>query len=117
MVQRVKRGIDLRRWVITNSARSEGGNTRLWRKIRQRILIRDGYACQYCGVDELKELTIDHIVPLARNGTDDDSNLITACKRCNFSKGAKMGQFFGSARKPPTLPSLFSPPNESKSHA
>lgn len=33
--------------------------------------------------------TIDHIVPLAKNGTDDESNLQLACGRCNRKKGAR----------------------------
>lgn len=31
---------------------------------RSNLLLRDGYACQYCGSSG--ELTIDHVVPQAR---------------------------------------------------
>lgn len=77
------------------SARANGG-TRLWSKIRERILIRDGYCCQYCGQEDAR--TVDHILPISKGGTDDPDNLVAACSRCNYSKGNRIGQFFGSAR-------------------
>lgn len=52
---------------------------------KQRIKKRDGYHCLRCGSPY--QLTIDHIVPLAKGGhpTDDD-NLQTLCSRCNGQK-------------------------------
>lgn len=55
---------------------------------RTRIWCRDLHECQYCGARD-KPLTIDHVIPESRGGTDDDSNLVTACKSCNSSKGTK----------------------------
>jgi len=95
------------------SARANGG-TRLWSKIRARILIRDGYCCQYCGSEDAT--TVDHVIPISKGGTDDPDNLVAACSRCNYSKGNRMGQFFGHGRTPLTLPFLFSPEQESTSH-
>mmetsp|Transcript_17837 Transcript_17837/g.35963 ORF Transcript_17837/g.35963 Transcript_17837/m.35963 type:complete len:93 (-) Transcript_17837:565-843(-) len=54
--------------------------------------------CYYCGkrvrkVDwssnyNGKDLaTVDHVVPLARGGTDHPSNLVVSCKPCNVKKG------------------------------
>lgn len=40
--------------------------------------------CAYCGSTE--NITIDHIVPLARGGTHEASNLAPACFPCNSSK-------------------------------
>lgn len=94
------------------SARANGG-TRAWSKIRERILIRDGYLCQYCGSDAT---TVDHVIPISKGGTDEPDNLVAACTRCNYSKGNRMGQFFGTARTPLTLPFPFSPTQESTSH-
>ena len=34
-----------------------------------------------------KELSIDHIVPLCRDGTHDEANLQTLCRSCNSKKG------------------------------
>ena len=95
------------------SARANGG-TRLWSKIRLRILIRDGYCCQYCGSEDAT--TVDHVLPISKGGTDDSDNLVAACTRCNYSKGNRMGQFFGQPRTPLTLPFLLSQANESTSH-
>lgn len=54
---------------------------------RFAILERDNFTCQYCGrgAPEVK-LHVDHIVAVARGGTDDESNLLTACRDCNFGK-------------------------------
>jgi 5-methylcytosine-specific restriction endonuclease McrA len=57
-------------------------------KTRQRILCRDLHECRYCGARD-EPLTIDHIWPAAYGGSDDDDNLLTCCKTCNSSKGAK----------------------------
>ena len=43
--------------------------------------------CQYCGASS--DLTVDHIIPKSRGGTDSWDNLITACKNCNNKKGNK----------------------------
>ncbi|MFD1505268.1 HNH endonuclease [Georgenia yuyongxinii] len=54
-----------------------------WQAIRLRILQRDGYTCAYCGREAD---TVDHIVAKANGGTDDESNLIAACRTCNGYK-------------------------------
>lgn len=44
-------------------------------------------ACHYCGGRfEPAQLTMDHVVPLARGGTSVKSNLVPACSACNASK-------------------------------
>jgi hypothetical protein len=43
--------------------------------------------CIYCGSKE--DLTVEHILPLARGGPDTADNAIRACKTCNSKKGAK----------------------------
>jgi len=53
---------------------------------RKNILRRDGYKCSYCGRGDLT-LTLDHIVPKARGGTDSWDNLVSACTKCNNKKG------------------------------
>lgn len=52
---------------------------------RQNIFRRDQFSCQYCGSG--KNLTLDHIVPRSKGGKSSWINLITACKRCNTTKG------------------------------
>lgn len=44
--------------------------------------------CYYCGKKfPFKELTLDHIVPLARGGTTTPGNVVPACRACNKNKG------------------------------
>lgn len=52
-----------------------------------RLIERDGYVCVKCGA--LKNLSIDHIVPLSAGGGDSLENLQILCKSCNSRKGAK----------------------------
>ena len=43
--------------------------------------------CYYCKEKfHPSQLTMDHIIALARGGTSRKSNLVTACKKCNSSK-------------------------------
>lgn len=56
-------------------------------RVRFKVFRRDGFTCQYCGrVATDMELSIDHIIPVSKNGTNDDNNLITACMVCNRGK-------------------------------
>lgn len=86
---------------------------RLARKARQRgarvepvdpikVLARDGWRCQLCGVRTPKRLRgsfearapeLDHIVPIAAGGEHSYRNTQCACRQCNLTKAAKpMGQ-------------------------
>ncbi len=61
----------------------------VWRVIRERIFVRDDYTCQYCG-ERGGRLECDHKHPVARGGSHDDENLVTACRTCNRSKRDKL---------------------------
>jgi len=55
--------------------------------LRIRVMERDGYRCVYCGATSKEaRLQVDHIVPVARGGTSDSTNLVTACFDCNNGK-------------------------------
>ncbi|KAL6205298.1 PREDICTED: uncharacterized protein LOC101304737 [Fragaria vesca subsp. vesca] len=54
---------------------------------RKNILCRDSFTCQYCSSRE--NLTIDHVIPIARGGEWKWDNLVTACAKCNSKKGQK----------------------------
>jgi predicted DNA-binding protein (UPF0251 family)/rubredoxin len=60
------------------------------KQLRFKILDRDNFTCRYCGKNPKNAvgtiLEVDHIVPLSKGGTWDDSNLITACRDCNAGK-------------------------------
>lgn len=43
--------------------------------------------CYYCGrTVKPSELTMDHIVPIARGGQSSKGNVVTTCKECNNRK-------------------------------
>lgn len=58
------------------------------RKMRPEIIGRDGRLCRSCGTTQ--KLTVDHIVPLSRGGTNDLDNLQLLCRSCNSIKSAKV---------------------------
>lgn len=63
-------------------------------KLRKHIKERDNYTCMKCGNSVYKEpnllLEIDHIVPIAKGGMTEESNLQTLCWKCNRRKGSRM---------------------------
>jgi hypothetical protein len=59
----------------------------VWQRLRRFVFSRDGHRCQYCGTTD-GPMTCDHVLPLARGGSNDISNLTTACAPCNRSKGS-----------------------------
>lgn len=59
-----------------------------WESLRQTVFNRDNYICAYCG-EHIDNPDCDHVIPVSRGGSNDIGNLVTACKRCNQSKGDK----------------------------
>lgn len=56
---------------------------------RRRLLLEKyEYRCVACG--GCKDLQIDHIIPLAKGGTNNEENLQVLCATCNKSKGTKI---------------------------
>ena len=60
------------------------------RKLRQSQWWKDKIAkgiCHYCGGKFVPaDLTMDHIVPLARSGKSTKGNIVPSCKKCNTTK-------------------------------
>lgn len=57
---------------------------------REIIYHRDGFKCVNC--DSEIGLTLDHIIPSSRGGSNLEQNLQTLCKFCNNMKGDAVGQ-------------------------
>jgi 5-methylcytosine-specific restriction endonuclease McrA len=59
-------------------------------KIRFEVLQRDGNQCVKCGASPTKDketrLEVDHIIPVAKGGKNNMSNLQTLCQKCNLGK-------------------------------
>lgn len=62
-----------------------------WMATRRRILLRDGYACQCCGIVRMDN-EIDHRVPLEQSGSNEDGNLWVLCTECHKTKTRKEAQ-------------------------
>ncbi len=58
------------------------------RPSRALIYKRDRNTCQYCG--STTRLTIDHVIPRSKGGTDTWENLVVACSKCNTEKSDKL---------------------------
>jgi hypothetical protein len=59
------------------------------RRLRFEILRRDAHTCRYCGGQAPDvQLTVDHVIPRVLGGSDDPTNLVTACKDCNSGKSS-----------------------------
>lgn len=58
--------------------------------LRYQILQRDGFRCCTCGRSPVQHgvvLHVDHIVAVAKGGTNEPSNLRALCAECNLGKG------------------------------
>lgn len=53
------------------------------------VFRRDDYTCRYCGKNDVP-LTVDHIVLWEHMGATVEDNLISACRKCNKTRGNMM---------------------------
>ena len=87
-------------WHSGEFVRIPDENPRRWDDIRKTvsplIFERDGLRCVYCRSAE--GLTVDHRFPRARGGSNDPQNLVTACRYCNSSKGARTPEEWRAGR-------------------
>ena len=69
----------------TKLANLEGGNSRfIPRDVRQRVWQRYGGRCAECGATTYLEF--DHIIPVAKGGSNTDANIQLLCRMCNSKK-------------------------------
>jgi 5-methylcytosine-specific restriction endonuclease McrA len=111
-IAKVRRRRYLERQQATNNQvaaewrrRNPGKNAEILNRRRARLLgqfvapvdpkeirERDGGICQLCGepIDDPKQRSIDHIVPLALGGTHEPANVQLAHRTCNSRKGPRL---------------------------
>jgi 5-methylcytosine-specific restriction endonuclease McrA len=81
-------------WVAKPVTREEG----------LRILERDRFRCQYCGLDgkasfeSALAMGVDFVVPRARRGKKNARNLVACCRPCNLIKGRRVFRSFDEAK-------------------
>lgn len=58
---------------------------------RFETLKRFDFKCRYCGrsSEDGVKLHVDHVIPVSKGGTNEQSNLVAACQDCNLGKGDK----------------------------
>ena len=69
-----------------------------------RILKRDHFRCQYCGLDGNASfenallMRVDFVVPRARKGRKNSLNLVACCRACDVIKGRRVFSSFEQAK-------------------
>jgi len=50
-------------------------------------------SCYWCRarMTDIRQMTVEHIVPLFRGGSNEDNNLAPACQDCNHGRGHQLG--------------------------
>lgn len=72
-----------------------------WYELRMTVLKRDR-ACRYCGIPLTKlTVTLDHVIPVSKGGTNDLDNLVACCKKCNHDKDSMSADEFIATRTQP----------------
>jgi hypothetical protein len=54
---------------------------------------RANHRCEYCKVPEVVfnfPFEVEHIIPLSRQGANNEANLALACRSCNLRKGIRI---------------------------
>lgn len=80
---------------FTEESRTRRGS--IPKSMRNDIYRRDNFTCQFCQAKfDRKDLTIDHLIPLALGGLDEVTNYVTCCGPCNSRKSdLSLAEFAG----------------------
>ena len=80
--------------------------------LKRELMRRQDNTCVYCGYRRIgSSLDIDHVVPVARGGSNDIDNLQVICRRCNQRKGVQTDQEFRARYSRLVPPTPLTPPN------
>ena len=100
--KREKRIEKLREADALKEKRYSEKHKRQWipKEIRRQVAEEASWRCEYCGAQQNSyredgsqvRCVVDHLIPLAKGGTDDRSNLVFACRRCNSQKSTQIWQ-------------------------
>ena len=71
---------------------------------RQSIFLKYGGHCAYCGnLMKMKNMTVDHLKPKSKGGSNRIENLTPSCRKCNAIKAADNLEMLRIALAWPTL--------------
>lgn len=82
---------------MSDSDRKEGKmkRRRITKEERKKIYNKYGGHCAYCGCKiEYKGMQVDHVVPLAKGGKDEEGNMLPSCRSCNHYKATLTAEEF-----------------------
>ncbi len=89
-------------------------NSAYYQRVRKLVLERDYFTCHYCGQEAN---TVDHLIPISKGGTDEATNMVAACIKCNSGKRDRMTpSFFERTPRPTTPIGKIFPENGSAKH-
>ncbi|MFB6199036.1 MAG: HNH endonuclease [Halobacteriaceae archaeon] len=87
---------------VQEDREKENEQTKNWEEIRQKVLERDDYCCQFCGLTEEEHsekhgrgLSIHHVIPERDGGTNNMNNLVALCRSCHRTMEAVHGRTMG----------------------
>lgn len=84
-----------RQYNRTRPTAAQRGYGAAWRAVRARVLA-DVPNCQNCGAAGRPDDHVDHVLPVAKGGTNERENLRRVCKPCHSSKTASRDGGFGN---------------------
>lgn len=75
---------------MKRTGKAERPDPRKMKKVRLELWRKTPF-CHWCKrVLAFRESTVDHVIPLARGGTNHVKNLVIACQECNLRRGHDM---------------------------
>ena len=58
---------------------------------RMEIIKRDNFSCYICNkLLEIKEIELDHLIPVSKGGNSSSENIAVSCRDCNRGRGNRI---------------------------